>query len=271
MLMRDNIMYTEKAGIRIAKNENKYGLISDSETILSMEYDNIFIYGMYLYVLHKGGKIGAIQFNDTDLSYKVIADTKYDTLDFYWHDLLFSDGKEFVYYFCDADHYGHESTRILTSVRIEENAPLIYASDNENYYIFKQGIGEMLWKEEKGQSFMISEPCYLCCGNINGNPMFYDVPHGDFITPEDDGYRRHKKFQITSPVIVNGKNILTVIEDGEKFGLLDVRHFNCVIPKYDKIEFALTVKSEKNGANSVREYKLFSTEEDLYAKYLSRN
>lgn len=103
ILIRNNIMYTEKAGIQITKNENKYGLISDSETILSMEYDNIFIYGMYLYVLHKGGKIGTIQFNDTDLSYKVIADTNYDTLDFYWHDLLFSGGNASVYYFSHAD------------------------------------------------------------------------------------------------------------------------------------------------------------------------
>ena len=213
--------------------------------------------------MHKGGKIGAIQFNDTDFSYKVIADTKYDTLDFYWHDLLFSDGNEFVYYFCDADRYGYEGTRILSNVRIEESAPLIYASDNENYYIFTQNSGKMLWKERKMQDFMVDTPCYRYQGNINGMPMFYDITHGDFITPEDDGYRRHKKFGFESPVIVNGENVLNIIESNGKFGLLDTHNFNCVIPRYDKIEFTLTVKSEKDGVSSVREYKLFSAEEDL--------
>ena len=263
MLIRNNILCTEKEGIRIVKSGNKYGLISDSETVLPMDYDNIFVYGRYLYVLHKGGKIGAIRFNDADLSYKVIADTKYDTLDFYWHDLLFSDGNECVYYFDIADHYGYESTRAFSDVSIEERAPLIYASDDENYYIFRRGTGEMLWKEEKSQNFMVNTPCYLYCGNINSRPMFYDITHSDFITPESDGYRRHKKFWLKIPVIVNGENILTVIEDGAKFGLLDVRHLNCVIPKYDKINCVLTVKSEKEGITSICEYNLFSTEEEL--------
>lgn len=59
------------------------------------------------------------------------------------------------------------------------------------------------------------------------------------------------------------ENILTVIEVENKLGLLDARRLNCVIPKYDKIKFTLTVKSEKNGVTSVRKYKLFSAEGDL--------
>ena len=73
--------------------------MSDSEVVLPAEYDNVFVYGKYLYVLHKGGKISAIRFEDEDLSYRTVAETKYDTLDFYWHDMLFSNGDEFVYYY----------------------------------------------------------------------------------------------------------------------------------------------------------------------------
>lgn len=263
MLMKNNIMCIKKDGIRIIKNKNKYGLVSDFKTVLPADYDNIFVCGRYLYVLHKNGKIGAIQFNDADLSYKVIAGIKYDTLDFYRHDLLFSDGNEFVYYFCDADNYGYETTHTFSSVQIDESAPLIYASDHKNYYIFCRHNGKMLWKEEKQQNFMIDVPCYRYCGNINDSPVFYDITHGDFITPEDNGYRRHKKFYFEKPVIVNGKNIINIIEHNGKFGLLDIKNLNCVIPKYDKIECILTVKSKKRGTTSVREYKLFSVKEDL--------
>ena len=195
MLMRDNIMYTEKEGIKIIKNGNKYGLISDSETILPMEYDNIFIYGRYLYVLHKDGKIGAIQFNDADLSYKVIADTKYDTLDFYWHDLLFSDGKEFVYYFCDADHYGHESVRVFTNISIESRDSLIYANDAENCYIIQRQSGKILWHEKKRQEAFVGKPCYEYLGTFWGRkPIFYDAVNSGYIVPRKNGYIRRKNF-----------------------------------------------------------------------------
>lgn len=191
MLIRNSVMCTEKKGIKIVKKENKYGLISDSETILSMEYDNLFIYGRYLYVLHKDGKIGAIQFNDADLSYKVIADTKYDTLDFYWHDLLFSDGKEFVYYFCDADHYGHESVRVFTNISIESRDSLIYANDAENCYIIQRQSGKILWHEKKRQESFVGKPCYSYCGTVSdGKPMFYDLTNDGYIVPRKNSYTR---------------------------------------------------------------------------------
>lgn len=259
MMMKENSLFFEKENITIIQNAGKYGLMSDSEIILPMEYDNIFVYGRYLYVLHKGGKIGAIRFEDTNLSYKTTAETKYDTLDFYWHDLLFSDGKEFVYYFCDAQEYGFESTYIFSSVSIEERNALLYASDNENYYIFRRGSGEMLWCEKKIQDFMIDKPCYSYQGDINGKPMFFDITHGDFITPEEDGYRRHKKFYLDRSVVVNGENVINIIQNADKFGLLDTKNLNCVIPRYDKIECTLLVKSNKAGISSTREYELFST------------
>lgn len=63
----------------------------------------------------------------------------------------------------------------------------------------------MLWKERKMQNFMVDGPSYRYQGNINGKPMFYDITHSDFITPEDDSCRRHKKFWLKNPIIVNGK------------------------------------------------------------------
>ena len=197
MLIKNNIIYTRKKGIMIVKNGNKYGLISDSETVLPMEYDNIFVYGRYLYVLHKCGKIGAIQFNDSDLSYKVIADTKYDTLDFYWHDLLFSDGNEFVYYFCDADHYGHEPVRTFTDVSIESRDSLIYADDAENCYIIQQHSGNLLWQEKKRQKSFVGKPCYLYCGTfLRRKPVFYDAVNSGYIVPHKNSYIRRKNFII---------------------------------------------------------------------------
>lgn len=195
MLMRNNIVYTKKEGIGIVKNGNKYGLISDSETVLPTEYDNIFIYGRYLYVLHKGGKIGAIQFNDADLSYKVIADTKYDTLDFYQHDLLFSNGKELVYYFSDADHYGYEPVRVFTNVSIESRASLIYTADAENCYIIQMQSGNILWQEKKRQVAFVGKPCYEYFGTFwGGKPIFYDVVNSGYIVPRKNGYSRRKNF-----------------------------------------------------------------------------
>ena len=153
MLMKENLMYVEKENIKIIQNGGKYGLMSDSEVVLPTEYDNIFLYGRYLYVLHKGGKIGAIRFEDEDLSYRTVAETKYDTLDFYWHDLLFSNGDEFVYYFCDSGKYGFESTRTFTNISVESRTNVIYAEDDKNLYIFTRQSGEIIWSEKKEQNF----------------------------------------------------------------------------------------------------------------------
>lgn len=106
---------------------------------------------------------------------------------------------------------------------------------------------------------MIDKPCYSYQGDINGKPIFFDITHGDFITSEDNGYRRHKKFYLDRSVIVNGENVINIIQDTDKFGLLDIKNLNCVIPRYDKIECALLVKSNKAGISSIREYTLFST------------
>lgn len=83
MLMKENLMYIEKENIKIIQNGGKYGLISDSEVVVPPEYDNIFVYGKHLYVLHKGGKIGAIRFEDEYFLTEPFAKTKYDTLDFF--------------------------------------------------------------------------------------------------------------------------------------------------------------------------------------------
>lgn len=188
MLMKENFMYIEKENITITQNSGKYGLMSDTEIILSAEYDNIFVYGRYLYVLHKGGKIGAVQFEDTGLSYKIIAETRYDTLDFYWHDLLFSNGDEFVYYFCDAKIYGFESVRTFTTISVESRANLIYAEDAENLYIFTRQSGEMLWNEKKEQNSALGKPCYSYYGNTcGGEPIFYDSVNNKYIVPSEEG------------------------------------------------------------------------------------
>lgn len=196
MLIRNNMMCREKDNIRIVKNGKKYGLVSNSETVLPTDYDNIFVYGKYLYVLHKNGKIGAIQFNDTDLSYTAIADTKYDALDFYWHDLLFSDGSEFVYYFCDADCYGSETIRIFTDISVESRASLIYANDDKNCYIIERHSGNILWQERKSRESFVGKPCYSYCGTVfGGKPMFYDLTNGGYIVPHKNGYiRRSNSF-----------------------------------------------------------------------------
>lgn len=189
MLMKENLMYVEKENIKIIKNGGKYGLMSDSEVVLPTEYDKIFLYGRYLYVLHKGSKIGAIRFEDEDLSYRTVAETKYYTLDFYWHDLLFSNGDEFVYYFCDAGKYGFESTRTFTNISVESRTNVIYAEDDKNLYIFTRQSGEILWSEKKEQNFKCGKPCYSYYDkSCSGKLIFYDLVNNTYIVPSESGY-----------------------------------------------------------------------------------
>lgn len=99
--IRDMFWTNTSDKLKISVRKGRYGIINNEteKVLIPFEYDNIFIYGEELFTVHKGGKIGAVRISErNDLKVQWIADCVYDTLDERYHNLTFTNDKEYKYY-----------------------------------------------------------------------------------------------------------------------------------------------------------------------------
>ncbi|MBO5008082.1 MAG: hypothetical protein J6D26_04555 [Clostridia bacterium] len=222
--------------IEIGRNESTYFLKIDGKKVKE-GYDNIFIYGDNLFVLVSSGRFGAVQYDD-ELNEIYSLSCKYDTLDEYWHNLLFSNKDEVVYY----NEVSKEWIELKDAYISEE---FLYGEDKETYLIIEQATGKLIWREYKSRARLIDTPCFVFCGRTNGNPEFYDITNGAYISKVEDGYARYKKHSLVKPIVINGQNIIGVCERNGKLGTIDVGNRKSVAPQWEEItvELKVTCKS----------------------------
>ncbi len=87
--------------------------------------ENIFIYGENLLILVSKGKFGAVQYDDS-LNEIQSLPCVYDTLDEYWHNLVFSKKNEVVYYNATSKDW-----ILLLDIYVDNH--FIYGEDEETY------------------------------------------------------------------------------------------------------------------------------------------
>lgn len=222
--------------IEIGKNENTFCLKVDGEKVKE-GYDNIFIYGDNLFILVSSGRFGAIQY-DEELNEIYSLSCKYDTFDEYWHNLLFSTKDELVY-------YNEASKEWIELKEAYINGEFLYGEDTETYLIIEQATGKLIWREYKSRARLIDEPCFVFCGRTNGNPEFYDITNGAYISKVEGYYARYKKHSLVKPIIINGQNIVGICEKNGKIGTIDVGNRKSVAPQWEEItvELKVTCKS----------------------------
>ena len=222
--------------IEIEKNENTYCLKIDGKEVKE-GYDNIFIYGDNLFILVSSGRFGAVQY-DEELNEIYSLPCEYDTLDEYWHNLLFSNKDEVVYY----NEVSKEWIELKDAYISEE---FLYGEDKETYLIIEHATGKLIWREHKSRARLIDAPCFVFCGRTNGNPEFYDITNGAYISKIEDCYARYKKHSLVKPIIINGQNIVGICERNGKLGTIDVGNRKSVVPQWEEIivELKVTCKS----------------------------
>ena len=172
----------------------------DKACILPFEYDNVFVYGEDVLVLHNKGKIGAIRIEEDGAQF--IAECEFDTLDSIGHDMIFCNDKKVRYY-----------NSVLKSARdfidIIVDIPFLYCKDEQYQYILYGESGKELYKK-KYTSY--SESCFCYCGNTDNGPVFYDARYSTYLYPVNDVYKVYNGIFL-QPVIVNRQNVSSDIFD----------------------------------------------------------
>lgn len=163
------------------KKEGDYYSLEVNGVKVREKLENIFIYGENLFILVSKGKFGAVQYDDSFNEIQSLP-CVYDTLDEYWHNLVFSNKNEVVY-------YNAASKEWITLLDIYIDNHFIYGEDEETYLIIEQATGKLIWREHKNRKRLIDKPCFAYCGKEDGNPVFFDITNGHYITKMSDGYR----------------------------------------------------------------------------------
>ena len=230
--------------ISIGKTEDMYYLeVNGKKT--GQNCENIFLYGENLFVLVSGGKFGAVQYDD-NLNKIWSMPCVYDTLDEYWHDLVFSKENEIIYY--------NAVTKNWTKLRdLIMDERFVYGEDEKTCLIIEKSTGKLIWREDKNNAKFVDKPCFAFCGNVCGNPLFFDVTNGDYIAKMPDGYARQKKPYIVKPIIVNGENIANISENNGKLGIIDFRNGKSISPGWyeAKVELKITLKNGNDTTTEV--------------------
>ncbi len=113
--------------------------------------------------------------------------------------------------------------------------------EDENYfYISDKRNGDLIWREERSGG---PSPEVQMIGMVRDQPVFWDSVHQNYILPTfKAGHREY--FSLLRPVVVNGDNIINVVEDVGGLGIVDFANPGVIKPKYDKIKLELKVTLE---------------------------
>ncbi len=116
-----------------------------------------------------------------------------------------------------------------------------FCREDDNYfYIVAKATGDLVWQEEKtgGQT-----PRLEMIGMVRDQPVFWDSAHQNYILPTfKAGHREY--FSLLRPVVINGDNIINVVEDSGGLGIVDFANPAVIKPKYGKIKLELKVTLE---------------------------
>lgn len=93
---------------------------------------------------------------------------------------------------------------------------VLYNSKKYQYIILTY-TGEILYRKELNK-YNKSE--YVCLGNTINRPVFYDMKYSTYLYPDSNGYRVYP-YPINYPVIINGYNVIDVVEMENGIGIID--------------------------------------------------
>ncbi len=112
--------------------------------------------------------------------------------------------------------------------------------DENCFYIIDSNSRDAIWQEEIIGG---SVPRVEMIGLVRDQPVFWDSVHKNYILPTfKAGHREY--FSLLRPVIINGDNILNIVEDSGGLGIVDFANPAVIKPKYDKIKLELKVTLE---------------------------
>ncbi len=198
------------------------------------EYDNIIDCGDNVFILYKNGKIGLCKYDNEHL--KMICECEYDLVDRIYNGLILSNDICVCLY-----KFNTGSLNKYTEIEVEY--PYIYACDEEYQYILHQDTGNVIYKKKCNEH---TQSWYEFCGNTRKGPVFYDYRNCEYIYPTDNGYMYYEEI-LHHPLIINKENVLNIVFEDNKLGVIDSFGNSIIDNKYDRVKIDLCITaSDKN-------------------------
>ena len=216
-------------------NDEKYGIVNtlDNEYLIPKEYDNIFLYGVNTFVLHKNGKIGLCRIDD--LRVVIIGKCEYDVIDTLGHNLFLSNDNVTRY-------YNSNTKEIKDFKEVILDVPYLYGYDEEYQYIIHQESGKVVYKRKYNK---YNKSYYVYCGDTVKGAVFYDSTFSTYFYPTDNGYKPYE-YPLHHPFIVNKNNVINIVDGENGMGVID--SFGNAVMKNEYNEILLEIKvTAKNG------------------------
>lgn len=222
--------------LEIAALDGMMGIVNreNESHILPFEYDNVFVYGEDIFVVHKKGKIGAVRMEEDRLC--IVAKSEYDTLESIGHDLIFCNDTKVSY-------YNSVSKSVRDFIDIIVDIPFLYCKDKKYQYILYGESGREIYKKEYTS---YSESCFCFCGNTDKGPVFYDARYSTYLYPTEEAYKVHKEI-FNHPIIVNRQNVLNITEGDNGIGVIDSYGKALIKNQYDSVKIELKVTAAKGN------------------------
>ncbi len=222
--------------IKVISDNGMMGIknLTDNLCILPIEYDNIFMYGKNVFVIHKKGKIGAVRIETDKVCF--IAESEYDTLDTFGHDLIFSNDQKVRYY-----NSATNTARDFVDIVVE--TPFLYCKDEKYQYILYGELGKEIYKKEYTS---YSESCFCFCGNTEKGPVFYDARYSTYLYPQEGEYKVYKEI-FNHPIVINRQNVCNITEGENGIGIIDSYGNVIMENKYDSVKVELKVTAIKEN------------------------
>lgn len=221
--------------LKIVKGK-KYGIINtlDNTYLVPEEYDNIFLYGVNTFVLHKKGKIGLCRIDDFQAV--IICKCEYDVIDTFNHDLFLSNDNGTRY-------YNSQTKEIRDFKEVILDTPYLYGYDEEYQYIIHQESGAVIHKRKYNK---YNKSYYVYCGDTDKGAAFYDSTFSTYFYPTENGYKPYE-YPLYHPVIVNKCNVINIVDGENGIGVIDSFGNTVTENEYDEIslEIKVTAKNKK--------------------------
>ena len=260
MLIKMNQIYKNLISeeIKIETRNDKMGIVNTlkDEVIIPFEYDNIFVYGPELFVLYKKGKVGAVNLSKKKgFCPEWIAKCEYDTLDTNCHDIIFSKEEEYLYVSSYGFWRNKEPWYIKLCLKnLIIDGDFVYGCKGDEYVIFDTRTAKIIWRENIDKTKALN--CFVYIGKSEKKPLFYCLTTGRFLKWRGRGYVWMERDCLLKPIIINGENVVNVIESTGGIGLLDLKNSMGVAPVYHKAKVELLVTLENSEETRLLRFKV---------------
>lgn len=179
-------------------------------------------------IVNENGKIGLSKVeNDTTT---IICSCEYDTIEII-------DRSFFLFKADTVCCYNSATDKTSIYKEVILDYPYLYGYDEEYQYIILADTGEIIHRKRLNK---YNKSNYISLGSTTKGPVFYDMKHSTYLYPYGNIYRFYP-YSINYPVIINGYNVMDVVEMENGIGIIDPLGNAITDGEYEEVTLELKI------------------------------